>query len=122
MLGSKSVNNLAISQLESLYPTIPASKEAAQKKGNHQYQDAIAYPLYEDNVVRTALIDELVGPNGTKNISLEKLEKLFPAIPVAKDKASHKQHAHNQAMLKKEVLRILFMNTLMLKRNSLKNC
>ncbi|WP_415410883.1 B domain-containing protein, partial [Staphylococcus agnetis] len=100
LLGSKSVNNLAISQLESLYPTIPASKEAAQKKGNHQYQDAIAYPLYEDNVVRKALIDELVGPNGTKNISLEKLEKLFPAIPVAKDKASHKQHAHKSSHVK----------------------
>ncbi|MGV3277871.1 B domain-containing protein [Staphylococcus hyicus] len=100
LLGSKSLNNLAISQLESLYPTIPASKEAAQKKGNHQYQEAIAYPLYEDNVVRKALIDELVGPNGTKNISLEKLEKLFPAIPVAKDKASHKQHAHKSSHVK----------------------
>ncbi|MDY3698914.1 MAG: B domain-containing protein [Staphylococcus hyicus] len=100
LLGSKSLNNLAISQLESLYPTIPASKEAAQKKGNHQYQEAIAYPLYEDNVVRKALIDELVGPNGTKNISLEKLEKLFPAIPVAKDKASHKQQAHKSTHVK----------------------
>ncbi|NJH83415.1 B domain-containing protein [Staphylococcus agnetis] len=100
LLGSKSLNNLAITQLKSLYPTIPASKEAAQKKGNHQYQEAIAYPLYEDNVVRKALIDELVGPNGTKNISLEKLEKLFPAIPVAKDKASHKQHAHKSSHVK----------------------
>ena len=100
LLGYKSLNNLAITQLKSLYPTIPASKEAAQKKGNHQYQEAVTYPLYEDNVIRKALIDELVGPNGTKNITLEKLEKLFPAIPVAKDNASHKQHAHKSSHVK----------------------
>ncbi|MDP4449754.1 B domain-containing protein, partial [Staphylococcus hyicus] len=68
--------------------------------GTQIKERGITYPLLEKSDAQNKFIEELLGPNGTKNLTLEQLEKLFPAIPVTKDKASHKRHAHKSTHVK----------------------
>ncbi|MDP4448649.1 C3-binding domain-containing protein, partial [Staphylococcus hyicus] len=97
--------NLTLEQLEKLFPAIPVTKDKASHKrhahkSTHVKERGITYPLLENSDAQNKFIEELLGPNGTKNLTLEQLEKLFPAIPVTKDKASHKRHAHKSTHVK----------------------
>ncbi|WP_380572617.1 B domain-containing protein [Staphylococcus hyicus] len=105
LLGPNGTKNLTLEQLEKLFPAIPVTKDKASHKqhahkSTHVKERGITYPLLENSDAQNKFIEELLGPNGTKNLTLEQLEKLFPAIPVTKDKASHKQHAHKSTHVK----------------------
>ncbi|MGV3225308.1 B domain-containing protein [Staphylococcus hyicus] len=97
LLGPNGTKNLTLEQLEKLFPAIPVTKDKASHKqhahkSTHVKERGITYPLLENSDAQNKFIEELLGPNGTKNLTLEQLEKLFPAIPVTKETMEARQN------------------------------
>ncbi|MCE5154290.1 B domain-containing protein [Staphylococcus hyicus] len=83
---------IPVAQDATIQPRAKASHKRHAHKSSYVKERGITYPLLENSDAQNKFIEELLGPNGTKNLTLEQLEKLFPAIPVTKETMEARQN------------------------------